>query len=551
MQWITRIGLVLVVVIAGGWIFRAEIALFGINRMMAAENEIGPTQEVVWSSGGDAEGRSLEERPPNIVLILADDLGWNDVSMNGPNPTTQTPNIDALAAEGITFTQGYAANGTCAPSRAALMSGRYGTRFGFEFTPTPTGMMPIVELLGNAVERPLQPPTVSNTEQASLSYDEMGMPPSEITLAELLADQGYHTVHIGKWHLGRVNGMAAHEQGFAESLLMASGLYGRRDDQDVIQARQNFDPIDRFLWAALNFAASFNGGPRFEPPKYLTDYYTDQAVKVIEANKDRPFFLYLAHWAPHTPLQASKEDYEALSHIELHRERVYAAMIRSLDRGVGRVMQALKTNGIDENTLVMFTSDNGGAGYIGLPDVNEPYRGWKITLFEGGIRVPFLARWPARLPAGETFDAPVHHFDMYATAAAAAGADLPTDRVMDGVDLTAYITGIDTSQAPHEYLFFRSGAAQAVRDGRWKLMVSAPEGQPRKEWLFDLSAEGEWRDLLAEQPDIAARLREALAGHNHEQEPSRWPWVMTNAYNVDRDLSEEDQPDDEFAYWSN
>ena len=551
MQWITRIGLVLVVVIAGGWIFRAEIALFGINRMMAAENEIGPTQEVLWSSGGDAEGRSLEERPPNIVLILADDLGWNDVSMNGPNPTTQTPNIDALAAEGITFTQGYAANGTCAPSRAALMSGRYGTRFGFEFTPTPTGMMPIVELLGNAVERPLQPLTVSNTEQASLSYDEMGMPPSEITLAELLADQGYHTVHIGKWHLGRVNGMAAHEQGFAESLLMASGLYGRRDDQDVIQARQNFDPIDRFLWAALNFAASFNGGPRFEPPKYLTDYYTDQAVKVIEANKDRPFFLYLAHWAPHTPLQASKEDYEALSHIELHRERVYAAMIRSLDRGVGRVMQALRTNGIDENTLVMFTSDNGGAGYIGLPDVNEPYRGWKITLFEGGIRVPFLARWPARLPAGETFDAPVHHFDMYATAAAAAGADLPTDRVMDGVDLTAYITGIDTSQAPHEYLFFRSGAAQAVRDGRWKLMVSAPEGQPRKEWLFDLSAEGEWRDLLAEQPDIAARLREALAGHNQEQEPSRWPWVMTNAYNVDRDLSEEDQPDDEFAYWSN
>ena len=551
MQWITRIGLVLVVVIAGGWIFRAEIALFGINRMMAAENEIGPTQEVVWSSGDDAEGRSLEERPPNIVLILADDLGWNDVSMNGPNPTTQTPNIDALAAEGITFTQGYAANGTCAPSRAALMSGRYGTRFGFEFTPTPTGMMPIVELLGNAVERPLQPLTVSNNEQASLSYDEMGMPPSEITLAELLADQGYHTVHIGKWHLGRVNGMAAHEQGFAESLLMASGLYGRRDDQDVIQARQNFDPIDRFLWAALNFAASFNGGPRFEPPKYLTDYYTDQAVKVIEANKNRPFFLYLAHWAPHTPLQASKEDYEALSHIELHRERVYAAMIRSLDRGVGRVMQALKTNGIDENTLVMFTSDNGGAGYIGLPDVNEPYRGWKITLFEGGIRVPFLARWPARLPAGETFDAPVHHFDMYATAAAAAGADLPTDRVMDGVDLTAYVTGIDTSQAPHEYLFFRSGAAQAVRDGRWKLMVSAPEGQPRKEWLFDLSAEGEWRDLLAEQPDIAARLREALAGHNHEQEPSRWPWVMTNAYNVDRELSEEDQPDDEFAYWSN
>ena len=551
MKWIIRIGLVLVVAIAGGWIFRAEIALFGINQMMAAQAEIGPTQEINWSTGTDAEGRSPEDRPPNIVLILADDLGWNDLSMNGPNPTTQTPNIDALAADGLTFSQGYAANGTCAPSRAALMSGRYGTRFGFEFTPTPAGMMPIVGLVSNTMDRPLQPPILSNTEEGSLSFDEMGMPPSEITLAELLADQGYHTVHIGKWHLGQVNGMAAHDQGFAESLLMASGLYGRRDDAEVIQARQDFDPIDRFLWAALNFAASFNGGPLFEPPKYLTDYYTDQAVKVIEANKDRPFFLYLAHWAPHTPLQASKEDYAALSHIELHRERVYAAMIRSLDRGVGRVMQALKANGLDENTLVMFTSDNGGAGYIGLPDVNEPYRGWKITLFEGGIRVPFLARWPARLPAGETFDAPVHHFDMYATAAAAAGADLPTDRVMDGVDLTAYVTGIDTTQAPHEYLFFRSGAAQAVRDERWKLMVSAPEGQPRKEWLFDLTAEGEWRDLLAEQPDVAVRLRQALEGHNAEQQPSRWPWVSTTAYNVDRDLSQEDEPDDEFAYWSN
>ncbi|MEC9134447.1 MAG: sulfatase-like hydrolase/transferase, partial [Pseudomonadota bacterium] len=258
-----------------------------------------------------------------------------------------------------------------------------------------------------------------------------------------------------------------------------------------------------------------------------------------------------AHWAPHTPLQASREDYEALSNIELHRERVYAAMIRSLDRGVGRVMQALKDNGLDENTLVMFTSDNGGAGYIGLPDVNEPYRGWKITLFEGGIRVPFLARWPARLPAGTTFDAPVHHFDMYATAAAAAGAELPTDRTIDGKDLTPFVTGVDTTQAPHNYLFFRSGAAQAVRDARWKLMVSAPDGQPRKEWLFDLNAEGEWRDLLAQQPEVAERLRQALAKHNGEQMPSRWPWTSTTAYNVDRDLSQPDQADDEFAYWSN
>ena len=556
MKWILGILLVVVVLLGAGWLFRAELALFGINQIVAGRMDIGPTQEISWATGKDPLDRVAADRPPNIVLILADDLGWNDISMNGSNPTIQTPHIDALAAGGVTFTQGYAANGTCAPSRAALMSGRYGTRFGFEFTPTPTGFMPIVGLVSDTIDRPLAPKSVSNSEVSDLGFDEKGMPPSEITLAELLAEQGYHTVHIGKWHLGGANGMAAHDQGFAESLLMASGLYGRRDDTDVIQARQDFDPIDRFLWAALNFAASFNGGPIFEPPKYLTDYYTEEAIKVIEANKNRPFFLYLAHWAPHTPLQASREDYEALSHIELHRERVYAAMIRSLDRGVGRVMQALRDNGLDENTLVMFTSDNGGAGYIGLPDVNEPYRGWKITLFEGGIRVPFLARWPARIPAGATFDAPVHHFDMYATAAAAAGAELPADRIIDGVDLTAFVTeaeltGVDTTQVPHEYLFFRSGAAQAVRDQQWKLMVSAPPGLPRKEWLFDLTAEGEWQDLLAEHPDVASRLRGVLEEHNSEQADPLWPWTSTNAQNVDRDLSQPDQPGDEFAFWSN
>ena len=548
MKWLVGIVITLLVLAGFGWIFRAEVALFGISQLVDSTTEIGPTQEISWSSGIDE--RDPADRPPNIVLILADDLGWNDLSMNGPNPTIETPNIDALAAEGVTFTQGYAANGTCAPSRAALMSGRYGTRFGFEFTPTPSGFMPIVGLVSGTIDRPLAPPSIANSEEASIEFSEMGMPSSEITIAEVLAEQGYHTAHIGKWHLGGANGMSAHDQGFAESLLMASGLYGRTDDDNVVEARQEFDPIDRFLWASQRFAASFNGGPLFEPSEYLTDYYTNAAVEVIESNKDRPFFLYLAHWAPHTPLQALREDYEALSHIELHRERVYAAMIRALDRSVGEVMEALKANGLDDNTLVMFTSDNGGADYIGLPDVNDPYRGWKITLFEGGIRAPFLARWPAKIPAGTTYDAPVHHFDMYATAAAAGGANVPTDRIIDGVDLMPFVSG-ETDQAPHDYLFFRSGAAQAVRDEQWKLMVSAPEGGPRKEWLFDLTAGGEWTDLMSEHPDEADRLRIQLERHNGEQAEPRWPWTGTNARNVDRDLSQEDQPGDEFAYWSN
>lgn len=551
MKWITPIALALVVLMGTGWIFRAEIALFGIGQITSSQLAIGPNQEITWSTGTVDEPLDPAERPPNIVLILADDLGWNDLSMNGPNPTTQTPNIDALAAQGVTFSQGYAANATCAPSRAALMSGRYATRFGFEFTPTPPGMIPITGMIGDMQDRPLLPPGVTSSEESTLTYFDMAMPPSEITLAELLTDAGYHTLHIGKWHLGVEMGTVPHDQGFAESLLRVGGLYGRLDDPDLIQARQEFDPIDRFLWAATQFAASFNGGPLFEPPKYLTDYYTDEAVKAIEANKDRPFFLYLSHWAPHTPLQATREDYEALSDIKLHRERVYAAMIRSLDRSVGRVMEALKSNGLDENTLVIFASDNGGAGYIGLPDVNDPYRGWKSSFFEGGIRVPFLARWPGSLPSGSTYDAPVHHFDIYATAAAAAGADLPTDRKIDGVDLMPYLISTDITDAPHKHLFFRSGAAQAVRDERWKLVVSAPPGLPRKEWLFDLTADGEWNDLLAEQPSVADRLRDALEAHNSEQVKPLWPWTATTARNIDSDLSQQDQPDDEFAYWSN
>lgn len=329
---------------------------------------------------------------------------------------------------------------------------------------------------------------------------------------------------------------------------MTSGLYLPKDDPGVVNSMQEFDPIDRFLWRALLFAASFNGGPAFEPAEYLTDYYSDEAVKVIEKNKDRPFLLYLAHWAPHTPLQATRADYDALSHIELHRERVYAAMIRALDRGVGQVLEALRANGLEDNTLVMFTSDNGGAGYIGLPNVNQPFRGWKITLFEGGIHVPYFIKWPARIEAGQSIDDPVHHFDLYATAAAAGGAPLPTDRKIDGVDLVAHVRG-EASGVPHEQLFWRSGASQSALVNGWKLNVSDPPG---KAWLFDMSVDpNEKNDLAALRPDKLAELEDALAAHNAEQIPSAWPSQAIAPINLDKDLSIPDAPDDEYIYWSN
>lgn len=541
------VGLLLLGILA--YSYRVEILLNGVKIMMARRSPTGPNQEVHWSTGPDPQGRSAQDRPPNIVLILADDLGWNDLTVNGggvADGTVPTPNIDSIAAEGVQFMNGYAANGTCAPSRAAIMSGRYGTRFGFEFTPTPPGMMQLLPMIETGTPR-IRPPIIHDVA-TRMDYIDMGMPSSEITIAELLAERGYHTAHIGKWHLGESKGMAANAQGFAESLLMASGLYLPEDDPDVVNAKQEFDPIDRFLWYGVRFAAAFNGSPLFEPGGYLTDYYTDEAVKVIEANRDRPFFLYLAHWAPHTPLQATREDYEALSHIPLHRERVYASMIRSLDRGVGQVLDALKANGLDENTLVLFTSDNGGAGYIGLPDVNAPFRGWKISLFEGGIHVPFFARWPGRIAPGTVVKEPVHHFDLYATAAAAGGATLPQDRKMDGVDLVPFATG-EADGAPHERLFWRSGASQSALVSGWKLDVSDPPG---REWLFDMAADPtEQNDLSQQRPDKLAELRAALAAHNAEQAPPAWPRQLTTAVNLDKDLSHPDAPGDEYIYWSN
>lgn len=558
-----KVGIVvtaLVVLLAGAYVFRAEIFLQLISYRLQASNPAGPNRPVTWDSGSDdTSGAAFPgARPPNIILIVADDLGWNDLTINGggvADGTVPTPNINAIAEEGAFFTNGYSASGTCAPSRAALMSGRYPTRFGFEFTPTPPGMMKsIYKISGGDPNGP--PAYVPEDVGEALPYADMGMPGSEISLAEVLKGKGYHTVHIGKWHLGRTNGMAPHDQGFDESLLMSSGLYLPEDDPGVVNSKQDFDPIDRFLWKALRWAASFNGSEDFEPGGYLTDYYTREAVKTIEANKDRPFFLYLAHWAPHTPLQASKEDYDALPHIELHRERVYAAMIRALDRGVGEVMEALKANGLDDNTLVIFTSDNGGAGYIGLPEVNQPYRGWKITFFEGGIHVPYFMKWPGKIAPGTTYDEPVHHFDIFATAAGAAEAEKITDRKMDGVNLLPYVTASQAGDkmneplgAPHESLFWKEGHYQVVISGGWKLQRA---DRPDKIWLFNLEDDPtEQINVVAERPEVVARLMAELDEHMAEQMAPAWPAQLESAIRIDKTPDQPFGEGEEYIYWAN
>jgi arylsulfatase A-like enzyme len=510
---------------------------------------VGEHQEVTWEKGPDtSQDVAHGERKPNIVLIVADDLGWNDLTFNGggvAQGTVPTPNIDSIAAQGVNFVNGYAGQGTCAPSRAMIMSGRYGSRFGFEFTPTPAGMSTALSMMsGNS-----KPALITAENPKTLPYEQMGLPASEITIAEVLKAQGYYTAHIGKWHLGLENGSAAHDQGFDQSLLMASGLYGEEDDPAVVHSQLSYDPIDRFLWAGMKYAASYNGSAAFKPGGYLTDYYTDEAVKVIEKNKHRPFFLYLAHWAPHTPLQAAKPDYDALPHIKDHTERVYAGMIRGLERGVGRVLQSLKDNGLDDNTIVIFTSDNGGAGYVGISDLNKPYRGWKITNFEGGIHVPYFIKWPGHFPAGKTFEEPVHHFDLYATIAAASGATLASDRKIDGVDLLPYALGKQDDQ-PHETLFWRAGDYRTVRHNNWKLATDPNIGRT---WLFDMSSDpGETTDLAEGKPEIVEMMMSLLAQHNAEMVPPLWDSAVMMPINVDKHLRQQQDPEkDAYIYWGN
>ena len=536
-------------------------ALAYVNRLILLQYSLGwhtdfkyprdANHPVPWLAGPAQADKPPAERPPNIIVILADDLGFNDVSTHGGGYTAQgagTPNIDSIARDGVRFDQGHAAAAVCTVSRAALLSGRYPWRFGVEFTPTPGAMARVAGALYADPDR-LYPVIIDPAKAAqSKDFNDLGMPPSEVTVAELLKARGYHTLHIGKWHLGSTPEMRPNNQGFDETLFMESGLYLPENDPNVVNSKQDFDPIDRFLWPNMRFGVSYNAGKWFEPARYLTDYFTDEAVTAIRRNKNRPFFLYLAHWGVHTPLQASKADYDALPDIKDHRRRVYAAMVRSVDRSVGRVLQALREQGLDQNTIVIFTSDNGAPGYIGLPEVNQPFRGWKLTQFQGGLRVPYVAKWPGHIAAGTRYQPPVSSIDILPTVVAAAGATLPADRIIDGVNLLPFL-GADAKLQPPRPLFWRDGPYRAVQDQGWKLIVSE---RPKKDWLFDLAADPtEKLNLAAQQPQQLARLKALLQAHHAQMPPPQWPSFIELPILIDKTLDQKQVPGDEYTYWYN
>lgn len=567
-KFLAAFAAVAVIGIAAAWFWRGEILLQVIR--LSSEIDVAATEDIPWQTGPAsspaatpadtsapsptaAAPESVAIRQPNIIFILADDLGINDIRTFGGGVAggrVPTPGIDRLARGGVTFTQAYAGNATCAPSRAMLLTGRYPTRHGFEFTPTPPGMGNAVSLIGNDMDTGLPPIDYNDEISEDIpEYNDQGLPGSEVTIAEVLKKAGYHTVHIGKWHLGLGKEYGPNAQGFDESLLMANGLHMPEDDPGVINAALDFDPIDKFLWARMKFAAQYNEGPLFRPGGYLTDYWTDEAIKVIENNRNRPFFLYLAQWAVHTPLQATREDYEAVGDIQPHRLRVYAAMVRALDRSVSRILEKLDATGLTENTLIVFSSDNGGAGYIGLPEVNAPYRGWKMTFFEGGIRAPLFMHWPAAIAPGETVKTPVAHIDLMPTFAAAAGTTPPDDVVIDGVNLLPAATGTGPVQRTNDALFWQSGYYQAVRQGDWKLQV---DGRQKKSWLFDLAEDPtEQTNLVNTQPERTASLQKLLDEHQAGRTPPRYPFTVEGPTAVDRTRADTINADDEFVWWPN
>jgi arylsulfatase A-like enzyme len=408
---------------------------------------------------------------PNVIVIVTDDHGYADVGFHGCQDVP-TPHLDALAKAGAICTDGYVTCPVCSPSRAALLTGRYQQRWGFDDNSwsTKTGL---------AVEAK--------------------------TVADFLKEAGYATVALGKWHLGQLPQFRPLVRGFTDHYGFLGG--GRsflplKDSQGVAFVPKDPDQVD--LW---------RNERRVDDPPYLTDALGDEAVGYIDRHKRDPFFVYLAFNAPHVPLQATDKHLQRFPDLKGAR-RTYAAMISAVDDAVGRITDKLRDEQLEERTLIFFLSDNGGHP-LASGAQNRPLRREKGTVYEGGIRVPFVVKWTGRVPAGTRYAHPVISLDIPATALAAAGIAL--DPSLDGVDLLPHLTG-KSPEPPHETLYWRFVDQRAIRHGRWKL--TTPRGEP--EGLYDLSSDiSESHDVSAEHPEIVASLKSLYGKWEAQLPPAR------------------------------
>jgi arylsulfatase A-like enzyme len=407
-------------------------------------------------------------RKPNIIILLADDQGYADPGFQGCKDIP-TPNIDSLAKNGVRCTNGYVSGPYCSPTRAGLMTGRYQQRFGHEFNP------------GNGVG-PNGP----------------GLPVTETTLANRLKSAGYATGLVGKWHLGGAARFQPQRRGFDEYFGFLGGAHPYFPGLGV--------PILR-------------GRSEVKETEYLTDALGREAVAFIDRHKQQPFFLYLAFNAVHTPMQATDDRLQRFLSIGDKQRRTYAAMTVAMDEAVGKVLKKLRSENLENDTLLFYFSDNGGPTMAGTTingSRNMPLRGSKRTTLEGGIRVPFVVQWGGRLQGGTVYEHPVIQLDILPTVLAAAGVEAKPEWHLDGLDLYPFLIGRET-QAPHQTLYWRLGAQMAIRHDNWKLVRYDPTadgpgaaGNVTSAKLYHLAQDiGESNDLFAREPAKAQEL-EAL-----------------------------------------
>lgn len=416
-------------------------------------------------------GHAIAEGKPNVIFFIADDLGYADLGCQGRDNGVRTPNIDALAADGVRFTNAYATANVCAPSRAAIVSGRYQQRYGFEFD--------------------------VNVPPATFAAQTFGLPRDEATLAERLKPLGYATALIGKWHLGFAETMLPTARGYDLFFGFRSGWH-------------------TYLPGGRNVDAIWRNGVRVDEREYLTDAFARESCAFIKKESGRPFYLHLAFNAVHFPMLATPQLEERCLHISDPKRRTYAAMVLSMDDAVGRVMAAMSERGEEENTLIVFVNDHGGSPQQNRAD-NSPLRGAKMQMYEGGIRVPMIMRWKGHLPEGKVYEPLVSTLDIHATVLAACGIAALADKPLDGVDLVPFVTG-KLEGVPHDALFWRdSTSGSAVRKGDWKLVQ--PKGGDAQ--LYHLTDDiSESHDLASKEPKKLHELVAAWTAWNAEMKKS-------------------------------
>lgn len=454
------------------------------------------------SAAPAAEAVAPRPAPPNVIVILADDLGWPDVSTYGLNRAA-TPNIDRLATTGVAFTNGYVAASVCAVSRAGLLTGRQPQSFGFDY----------------------------NLDDSTNMGD--GLPTSVRTIADRMKALGYRTSAIGKWHLGEQDAFYPTNRGFDRFWGFLSGetVYVDPTTPGIVTTKTRIDrPIDK-----RKPTGRIVEGPDRRPiddfDKYLTNEITDRAIEDIDAGRDAktPFFLYLAYNAPHWPLQAPQAEYDRFPDIKDPIRRTYVAMIASLDDNVGRVLDELERTGQRDNTLIVFLSDNGCPIQFGFCQCGHPLAAGKFTYLEGGVRTPFLMSWPAGLQPHAPVTTAVSSLDIAPTVLRAAAPDRPLPSELDGEDL------VDMVRHPHpeaeaRTLYWGQAPVFAVVEGRWKLWKSLDRGQLS---LFDLSADpAEAHDVAEAHPQVRKALEAKLDAWRARQPPPAWPLHNTGSVEI-------------------